>query len=95
MYTHSPKKPKIVKKRCLPVTKLMATVFWDKKEVLMMGSLRREHKKFRYVLRNAIELRRAIQNRRHGMLTHCALRLHDNARLHTAVSIRALLEHFN
>jgi hypothetical protein len=43
------------------------------------------------------ELCRAIQNERHGMLTSSVLvvLLHDNARLHTAACMRALLEHFS
>jgi hypothetical protein len=37
MHTHSPKKPKSLNKCCLPARKLMATVFWDRKGVLMVG----------------------------------------------------------
>jgi hypothetical protein len=41
------------------------------------------------------KLRRAIQNKRRGMLTSGVVFLHDNARLHTAAHTQALLEHFN
>jgi hypothetical protein len=36
MHTHSPNKPKSLNKHCLPARKLMATVFWDRKRVLMV-----------------------------------------------------------
>jgi 6-pyruvoyl-tetrahydropterin synthase len=50
MHTHSPKKPKNFK-QTLPVTKLMATVFWDKKGVLAV----RGHNNMRYVLESTRE----------------------------------------
>ncbi|GBL96459.1 Histone-lysine N-methyltransferase SETMAR [Araneus ventricosus] len=40
------------------------------------------------------KLRRAIQNKRRGMLTEGILLLHDNARPHTAAQTRALLDSF-
>jgi hypothetical protein len=40
-------------------------------------------------------LRRAIQNKRRGMLISSAVRLHKNARPHTAAGTRALVGHFN
>jgi hypothetical protein len=36
MHTHSPNKPKKLNKCCLPARKLMTTVFWDRKGVLMV-----------------------------------------------------------
>jgi hypothetical protein len=42
-----------------------------------------------------LKLRRAIQNKRHGMLISGVVLLHDNERPHTAACTRALLEHFN
>ncbi|GFV05067.1 histone-lysine N-methyltransferase SETMAR [Trichonephila clavipes] len=39
-------------------------------------------------------LRRAIQNKRRGMLTNGVRLLHDNARLHTALVTKALLKEF-
>jgi hypothetical protein len=36
MRTHSLKKPEKFKKCCLPSTKVMAVVFWDRKVVLMV-----------------------------------------------------------
>ncbi|KAJ4425610.1 hypothetical protein ANN_27806 [Periplaneta americana] len=40
------------------------------------------------------KLRRAIQNKRRGMLSRGVVLLHDNARPHTAASTRELLDHF-
>jgi hypothetical protein len=34
MHTHSPNKPNCLNERCLPARKLMAIIFWDRKEVL-------------------------------------------------------------
>jgi histone-lysine N-methyltransferase SETMAR len=53
-----------------------------------------DHNNVSSVFRNTKILRRAIQNKRHGMLTYGVL-LHDNARPHTAARTRALLEHFS
>jgi histone-lysine N-methyltransferase SETMAR len=41
------------------------------------------------------KLRRAIQNKRRGMLTHDVMLLHNNTCPHTTVRTRALLEHSN
>jgi hypothetical protein len=41
------------------------------------------------------KLRRAIQIKRHGMLTYGVVLLHVIVRPHTAAGTRALLEHFN
>jgi hypothetical protein len=40
-------------------------------------------------------LGRAVQNKRHGMLTPSVVFLHDNVHLHSAACISALVEHFN
>jgi hypothetical protein len=51
MHTHSPNKPKNLNKYCLPVRKLMATVSWDKKEVLMVEFYAtRDHNDVRSIL---------------------------------------------
>jgi hypothetical protein len=41
------------------------------------------------------KLRRAILNKRRGILTSGVVLIHDNARPHTAACTQALLEHFN
>jgi transposase len=74
----------------------MATVFWDRKGVLMVGFMQKgttiTSEASCATLR---KLRRAIQNKRHEMLTYGIVLLHDNACPHTAARTRALLEHFN
>jgi riboflavin biosynthesis pyrimidine reductase len=54
-----------------------------------------DYNNIRSVPQNAKKDCRAIQNKRHGILTFGAILLHDNARLHTDAHTRALLEHFN
>jgi hypothetical protein len=54
MHTLSPKKP-ILNKRCLPARKLMATVFWDRKGVLMVEfHATWDHNNIKSVLQNTI-----------------------------------------
>jgi histone-lysine N-methyltransferase SETMAR len=85
-------------KRCLPARKLMVAAFWDRKGVLMV-----EFKQQGTTVTSEVhcetlkkkKLLRAIQNKRHGMLTFGVVLLYDNARPHTAACTRALLEHFN
>jgi histone-lysine N-methyltransferase SETMAR len=73
----------------------MATVFWDRKEVLLI-----EFMPTRTTINAASyceilkKLCRAIQNRRRGMLTKGVCLLHDNARPHVACHTKALLEKF-
>jgi hypothetical protein len=96
MHTHSPNKPKSLNKRCLPARKLMASVSWDKKKVLMVEFMQQGTTVTSEVHCKTLKKpSRAIQNKRHGMLTFGVMLLHDNARLHTTARTRALLEHFN
>jgi transposase len=48
-----------------------------------------------FIAKRLRKLRRAIQNKRCGMLTSGVVLLHDNARLYTAARTRTLLEHFS
>jgi hypothetical protein len=41
------------------------------------------------------KLRKALQNKRRGTLTHGVVILHDNARPDTGVRTQAMVEHFN
>ncbi|GBM91291.1 Histone-lysine N-methyltransferase SETMAR [Araneus ventricosus] len=77
------------------VRKIIASVFWDRHDVLSVDFMQRR------TTINAVaygqiprKLRRAIQNKRRGMLTEGILLLHDNARPHTAAQTRALLNSF-
>jgi hypothetical protein len=74
----------------------MATVFWDKKGVLMAEFMQQGTTLTLEVHCGTLKkLYVAIQNKRRGMLTSGVVLLHDNARLHTAARTRRLLEHFN
>jgi hypothetical protein len=78
-------------KHCLPASKLMATVFSDRKGVLMVEYMRQGTKIMSEVYCKTLrKLRRAIQNERHGMLTYSVVLLHDNVPLITAACTQAL-----
>jgi hypothetical protein len=74
----------------------MATVFWDRKEVLIVKFTQQGTTITSEVhCKTPKILGRLIQNKRRGILTSSIEHLHDNAQLHTATSTWALLEHFN
>ncbi|KAJ4448812.1 hypothetical protein ANN_00203 [Periplaneta americana] len=90
----SPKKPRKFK-QTFTTQKVMATVFWDRKGVLLLDFMPKgttiNANRYCETLR---KLRRAIQNKRRGMLSRGVVLLHDNARPHTAASTRELLDQF-
>ncbi|KMQ86389.1 transposase [Lasius niger] len=92
-HTHSPKIKKF--KTSISTKKLMASVFWDRKGILLVDfrppGTTINAAAYCEILRR---LRRAIQNKRRGMLTRGVCLLHDNARPHTARDTTALLERF-
>jgi hypothetical protein len=91
MHAHSPNKPKMLK-QTLPAK----PVFWDSTAVLMVEFMKQETTVTSEVYCETLKkLRRAIQNKRHGMLTPGVVLLHDNARQHAVAHTGALLEHFN
>jgi histone-lysine N-methyltransferase SETMAR len=95
MHKHSPNKPKKFK-QTLSARKLMATVFWDRKGMLMAEFMQQGTTTMSEVhCKTPNKLHRAIQNKRRGMLTSGAVLLHDNVHPHTAARTRALLENFN
>lgn len=75
--------------------KVMATVFWDRKGVLLVDFMPAgttiNADRYCETLK---KLRRAIQNRRRGMLSKGVSILHDNARPHVARQTVALLQNF-
>jgi hypothetical protein len=91
MHAHSPNKRKKFQ-QTLSLRKLMATVVWDKKGVLMVEFMQ-QRTTITYC-ESLKELLRAIQNKRRGMLASGVVLLLDNVRPHTAACTRALLEHF-
>ena len=76
--------------------KVMATVFWDSKGILLIDYLPRgttitaEH--YCEVLK---KLRRAIQNKRRGKLTKTVFLIHDNARPTLLVKHNSCVKSFN
>jgi hypothetical protein len=73
----------------------METVFCDRKGVLVVDFMQRGTTITSEVYCDIKKLRRAILNKRPGMLTSCVVLLHDNERPHTATRTQVLLEHFN
>jgi histone-lysine N-methyltransferase SETMAR len=95
MHTHSPNKPRKFK-QTLSARKLMATLFWDMKRVLLVDFLPQGTTITSEMYCETLKkLQRAIQNKRRGMLTSSVVLLHDNARPHMAARTRTLLEQFN
>jgi histone-lysine N-methyltransferase SETMAR len=76
--------------------KIMATVFWDRKGVLLVDFM--PHRMTIHAATYCETLKRlrcAIQNRRRGMLTRSVCLLHDNARAYTAIATQQLFQSFN
>jgi hypothetical protein len=95
LHTQSPNKLKKFK-QTLSARKLMASVFWDRKGVLMVKFTQQGRITSSEVYCKTLKkLRRAIQNKRHGMLTSGVVFLHDNAHPHTATHTRAQLTQRN
>jgi len=87
MHTHYPNKPNKFK-QTLSNRKMMATVFWDRKGILLTEFM--DHSNVRGFCETLHKLRRSIQNKRRGMFSEGVVLLHDNARPHTAVRTNAL-----
>ncbi|GFV26929.1 uncharacterized protein TNCV_1753881 [Trichonephila clavipes] len=74
----------------------MCMVFWDKKSILLINFLPRgETVNVDRYYETLWKLRRAIQNKRRGMLNAGVVLLRDNARLHTARRAAAVLTEFD
>lgn len=93
-HTASPSKPKKAR-QSFSARKLMATVFWDAKGILLVEFMERGTTITSAVYCETLKrLRRAIQNKRRGLLTSGVVFVHDNARPHTAQRTTELLEKF-
>lgn len=93
-HSRSPTKPKKAK-QILSTRKVMATVFWDRKGVLLVDYMPRgETINAAAYCQTLHRLRRAIQNKRRGLLSSGVVLLHDNARPHAAVMTTNLLQKF-
>jgi transposase len=94
MHTHPPNRPGRFK-QMLSARKLMATVFWERRGVLMVEIMQQGTTTSEVYCKTLKKLCRAIQNKRRGMLTYGVALHHDNARLHTAAHTQALPELFD
>jgi hypothetical protein len=84
MHTHSPNKPRKFK-QSLAKRKLMATVFWDRKGVLLIKFMEPGTTITSETYCETLKkLRRAIENKRRGILMSGVVLLQDNARPHTS-----------
>jgi hypothetical protein len=95
MHTYSPNKLNKFK-QTLFARKLMATVFWERKGVLMTEFMQQGTITTSEVCCKILKkcIGPTIQNKRCGMLISGVVLLHDNACPHTAAPTEALLEHF-
>ncbi|GBL87308.1 Histone-lysine N-methyltransferase SETMAR [Araneus ventricosus] len=95
MHSHSPRRKPVKFKRTFSTKKCVATVFWDRKGVLLVEFMPRGTTITAASYSETLQrLRRAIQNKRRGMLSSGIVLLHDNARPHTAVATTILLQRF-
>ncbi|GBN87365.1 Histone-lysine N-methyltransferase SETMAR [Araneus ventricosus] len=79
----------------LSAGKLMVTVFWDAQGILLIEFMTRGTTiNSEVYCRTLKKLKRAIQNKRRGLLSYGVVLLHDNARPNTAVKTREVLRKF-
>ncbi|GFU99843.1 histone-lysine N-methyltransferase SETMAR [Trichonephila clavipes] len=82
-------------RQTLSVSKLMVTVFWDVQGIFLIEFMTRGTTiNSEVYCRTLKKLKRAIQNKRRGLLSSGVVVLHDNARPHTAVRTREVLHKF-
>jgi len=92
-HTGSPKRKKF--KQMFSTRKIICTVFWDRQGVLLVEFLPQDT-----TINSAVycetqkKLRRAIQNKRCGMLSATILLLHNNARPHSAAQTQDVIASF-
>ena len=83
-------------KQILSMRKVMCTVFWDRRSILLVHFLTRgETVNAESYCETLQKLRWPIQNKRRGMLTAGVVLLHDNSRPHTARLSTHLLQEFS
>jgi len=92
-HTGSPKREKF--KQTFSTRKIMCTVFWDRQGVHLVEFLPQGTPINSAVYCEKLKkLRRAIQNKRRGMLSATVLLLHDNGRPHSAAQTQDLITSF-
>ena len=90
-----PTSPRNSNKHCR-TKKMMATVFWDHKGILLMEFMAPGTTITSEVFCETLnKLHRSIQNKQRGMLTKGVVLLHNNARPHTTAHTNALIRLFN
>lgn len=93
-HSSSPK-PKKFKQSPYSSRKMMATVFWDEKGVILVDFMERGSTITADVYCETLtKMKRAIQNRRRGKLSSGVILLHDNARPHTAALTKKKIQDF-
>lgn len=91
-HSHFPKKPKKAK-QILSSGKVMATVFWNRKWVLLVDYMPSgEIINAETYCQTLHQLRGTIQNKRRGLLTSSIILLHDNTRPHLAPLTKDLFQ---
>lgn len=94
-WRHTTSPVKVKAKQTISTRKIMATVFWDRHGVLLVDFMPQgttiNSAAYCATLR---KLRRAIQNKRRGLLSSGVLLLHDNARPHSADQTQELIRSF-
>ncbi|GFU62633.1 histone-lysine N-methyltransferase SETMAR [Trichonephila clavipes] len=94
-WRHISSPTRVKPKHILTPRKIMCTVFWDSKGILLIDFLPRGQTINAAVYCETLrKLRRAIQNKRRGFLSKGVVFLHDNARPHTANVTKTLLRGF-
>ena len=84
-----PRKAKVT----LSAKKIMATIFWDCRGILLIDFKERNTTvNGAYYASLLLKLRDAIKEKRRGMLSHGVRLLHDNAPVHTAVVAKAAVK---
>ncbi|GFW83103.1 histone-lysine N-methyltransferase SETMAR [Trichonephila clavipes] len=92
-HTNSPVRVKA--KRTISTRKVMATVFWVRHGVLLVEFMQQGTTiNAAAYFATLTKLRRAIQNKRRGLLTYGVLLLHDNPRPHSAINTQNLIRSF-
>ncbi|GFW44767.1 histone-lysine N-methyltransferase SETMAR [Trichonephila clavipes] len=94
-WRHTSSATRVKPKHIFTPRKIMCTVFWDSKGILLIDFLPRCQTINAAVYCETLrKLRRAIQNKRRGFLSKGVVFLHDNARPHTANVTKTLLRGF-
>lgn len=94
-WRHSTSPTKVKFKQTIAARKIMCTVFWDRKGMLLVDFLSRgDTINSATYCETLKKLHRAIQNKRRGMLSKEIVLLHENARPHTANQTQDLIGSF-